>query len=273
MKKRPVLHQLALPSIEWYLASVCIAASVFFSAAATAQANTLNLPQQLNFPGLTFSTPLTYSHPLPVHQPTNILSFTTRAELMITKNTKKKPLESIVLTPTLSAIQPTETPAPQITPAIDVQAAATELEETPSPTPTTEPTTPATSPTNYTPVQQSNPGGLNADDIFGMVNAYRASQGLPAFQEDAKTCSLAQQRAPEVAGEVASGNMHAGLIAMNLPYWNTENIISMNSDQAAFNWWINDPIHHDAIVSHNIYSCVACSGISCAEEFTSYVAK
>src|SRR5579862_4956626 len=126
MKKRPVLHQLA---------SLCIAASVFFSATTAAQANTLTLPQQFNFPGLTFSTPLTYSHPLPLHTPTNILSFKARTELTLTnaKNTKKKPLEEIVLTPTLSAIQPTEieteaeTPSPTTAPVIDVQAAATEL--------------------------------------------------------------------------------------------------------------------------------------------------
>jgi len=270
MKKRPVLHQLALPGIVWYLASFCIAASVFFFGATTAHANTLNLPQQFNFPGLTFSTPLTYSHPLPVHVPTNVLSFTTHAELTINKNTKKKQIESIVLTPTLPVVQPTEDTAPQTSPTIDVQAAATELEETPTPTPSPEPTTPVA---NYTPAPQSNPGGLNAADIFGMVNAYRASQGLPAFQEDPRACTVAQERAPQVAGEVASGTMHAGLRALNLPYWNTENIISMNSDQAAFNWWINDPIHHDAIVSHNVYSCIACSGNNCAEEFTSFVPK
>jgi len=266
MKKRPVLHQLA---------SLCIAASVYFVAATPTLANTFNPPQLLTFPGLSFSSPLTYSNPLPQHLTTN-LSFTTHPKLRITKNTQKRPLESIVLTPTLSAIQPTEiteTTTPPTTPTIDVQEAATELEETPTPTPSPVPTTPATPPTNYTPAPQSNPGGLNAADIFGMVNAYRAQQGLPAFQEDPRACTVAAERAPQVDGEVASGTMHAGLKALNLPYWDTENIISMNSDQAAFNWWINDPIHHDAIVSHNIYSCIACSGNACAEEFTSFVAR
>jgi uncharacterized protein YkwD len=67
--------------------------------------------------------------------------------------------------------------------------------------------------------------------------------------------------------------MHSGLYALNLPYWNTENIIQMNSDSGAFNWWINDPIHRDAILGNSTYSCVACSGNDCAEEFTSYQAK
>jgi uncharacterized protein YkwD len=264
MKKRPVLHQLA---------SFCIAASVFFSAATIANANTFTPPQQLTYPGLTFSAPLTFTT-RPLSETTSLISFTAHNKLVITKDTKKKQLEAIVITPTLAAIQTTVTATPQTSPTIDVQATATELATEPTSTPTPEPTTATTAaPTNYTPDPQSNPGGLNAEDLFGMVNAYRASQGLPAFQEDAKTCSLAQQRAPIVGGEIASGNMHAGLKAMNLPYWNTENIISMNSDQAAFNWWINDPIHHDAIVSHNVYSCVACSGNSCAEEFTSYQPK
>ena|ERR1700722_1643644 len=186
-----------------------------------------------------------------------------------------KPLEAIVLTPTV-----TETPAidstnwVQPTPTIFAQptAAVSEAQDpTISPTPTQEPTDAPIA--SYTPAPESNTGGLNASDIFSMVNTYRAQQGLLAFQQDAKTCSLAQVRAPEVAGEVASGNFHAGLIAMDLDYWNTENIIQMNSDQAAFNWWINDPIHHAAIVSNNTYSCVACSGNSCAEEFTSYAPR
>ncbi len=270
MKKRPVLHQLA---------SLCIAASVFFLAATPTHADTFNPPQQLSFPGLTFSSPLSFSHPLSLHE-SSIISFTPHtAKLILTKETKKKPLEAIVLSPTLAAIQATTTPETQTetptptTPVIDVKATATEIEQTPTSTPTPQPTTPAISTTNYSAAPQSNPGGLNADILFSMVNTYRASQGLPAFQQDAKTCSLAQQRAPMIAGEIASGTMHSGLRAMNIPYWNTENIISMNSEQAAFNWWINDPIHHDAIVSHNTYSCVACSGNSCAEEFTSYVAK
>ena len=261
MKKRPVLHQLA---------SLCIAASVFFSGATVAHANTFTAPQQFTFPGLTFSTPLTYSKPLSL--PQTHLSFMPQPTLMINKDDQLKPLEAIVLTPTLP--QPTDTIIPKSTPTIDVEATATEIEQTPTATPTPDQTpTATTAPANYTPAPQGNPGGLNAAVLFSMVNAYRASKGLPAFQQDAKTCSLAQERAPAVAGEVASGNMHAGLKAMNLPYWNTENIISMNSEQAAFSWWINDPIHHAAIVSNQTYSCVACSGNSCAEEFTSYAPK
>jgi len=265
MKKRPVLHHLVI---------LCFVVGMFFPAPASAKADTFTLPQNYHYAGLTFSDPLTYTASSNPRLTTNI-KFTSKHTLRINKDDTMKPLEAIVLTPTVTqtpvtdsttVIQPTPTIFTQPTTAISETQAPTV-----SPTPTQQPTdTPIAS---YTPVPESNAGGLNASDIFSMVNAYRAQQGLPAFQQDAKTCSLAQVRAPEVAGEVASGNFHAGLIAMNLPYWNTENIISMNSDQAAFNWWINDPIHHAAIVSNNTYSCVACSGNACAEEFTSYQAK
>ena len=272
--KRPVLHQLII---------FCLAVSTFFFAAQFAQANTFTFPQQFNYPGLTFSAPLTFSHSPMLPHPTEKLTFSQQNKLRLNKNTDKKPLEAIVLTPTLSEttdITPAPTESlPDSTPTVSTQDQVNlETTETAdravssTPEPTIQPTLTSTPPA-YSPAPQANPGGLNAADIFTMVNTYRASQGLPAFQKDAKTCSLAAERAPEVSGEVASGNMHAGLEAMNLPYWNTENIISMNSDQAAFNWWINDPIHHEAIVGNFTYSCVACSGNSCAEEFTSYQPK
>lgn len=269
--KRPVLHHFAV---------FLIATGTFLFAASFVQADTFSFPQLYHYEGLTFSNPLTYTKTPTIPEPTTTISFSTKHKLLINKNDTLKPLEAIVLTPTASTVDPTSpVTMPQPTPTIYIQPTTTELmtqDESISstPTPTQQPTaTDTPAPASYTPASQSNPGGLNAADLFSMVNSYRASQGLPAFQQDAKTCSLAQERAPEVAGEVANGDMHAGLIAMNLPYWNTENIISMNSDQAAFNWWLGDPIHHAAIVSNNTYSCVACSGNSCAEEFTSYVTK
>jgi uncharacterized protein YkwD len=265
--KRPVLHQLAI---------FIIAAGTFLSSASFAQANTFTVPRTYHYPGLTFTGPLAYSKPLAFPETSTTILFTSQHKLTINKDDTLKPLESIVLTPTVTEPSISTEDLAQPTPTVFAQPISDTISHeesiSPTPTPTTEPTTTPTTP-SYTPIPQTNAGGLNAADIFSMVNSYRASQGLPAFQQDAKTCSLAATRAPEVAGEVASGNMHAGLLAMNLSYWNTENIISMNSDQAALNWWINDPIHHAAIVSNNTYSCVACSGNSCAEEFTSYASK
>jgi uncharacterized protein YkwD len=141
------------------------------------------------------------------------------------------------------------------------------LADTKAPEPTLAPTTPATAP-----IQLSN-GGLNADTLFDMSNSYRASQGLPAFQKDDRVCALAASRAPEVGAEIAEGHMHSGLRARNLPYRNSENIISYRTEEGAFNWWVNDKIHHDQLVGNYTYSCVACSGHACAQEFTNFQPK
>lgn len=187
------------------------------------------------------------------------------------------------------AVKPTTLPVVDPTPTIFV-ANLVEAKTIPSVTPTTapaatptktpQPTTkpsenPTETPNTPPPAPQSlaNPGGLDAEKLFSMSNEFRAARGLPPFQKDERTCSLAASRAPEVAGEVASGALHAGLASRGLPYWNTENIISMSSEEAAFTWWVNDPIHHDAIVGNFTYSCVACSGNNCAQEFTNYQAK
>lgn len=129
----------------------------------------------------------------------------------------------------------------------------------------------ANSPLTATPTPSS---GLNPDILFKLVNNYRKQLGLIEFQKDLKTCKLATDRAPEIYNEIyVTHTMHKGMYDRNLPYWNTENIISMNSEQNAFNWWINDPIHREAIVGNSLYSCVACSGNTCDEEFTSYLPK
>lgn len=150
----------------------------------------------------------------------------------------------------------------------------TAVSPTPSPDPTAKPTEKPSEPPTETakPVSLSN-GGLNADVLFDMSNKYRADQGLAAFTKDDRACALAASRAPEIGEEIANGHMHSGLRARNLPYWNSENIISMRSEAAAFNWWINDKIHHDQIVGDYKYSCVACDGNNCAQEFTNFVNK
>ncbi|MGI8419445.1 MAG: CAP domain-containing protein [Candidatus Levyibacteriota bacterium] len=241
------------------------------SSASLAHAETFTPPTQYAYAGLTFTEPLTYEGPW--LKTTENLSFTARSQLQIAKTDPKKPLEAIVITTLIPTI-PTNDGSSILPTPVTTHTLKTALASTVTPT-ATSPTQAAT----YTPTTQpqatvtQNLGGLNPDTLFSMVNSYRQSNGLPAFQKDDKSCSLAASRAPEIAGEMAAGTMHSGLRARNLPYWNTENIISMNSEVAAFNWWINDSIHRQAIESTNTFSCVACSGNSCAEEFTSYQAK
>jgi uncharacterized protein YkwD len=116
-------------------------------------------------------------------------------------------------------------------------------------------------------------GSLNADVLFNMINTHRSSIGLPPFQKDAGLCSVAQSRAPELYSEVFGGYMHAGFYARNLPYWATENMIHQDTEQAAFNWWMNSSVHRGAIEGNYTHACGACQGKSCAMIFTSFVPK
>jgi uncharacterized protein YkwD len=260
MKQKLLLHRFA---------TVALTLGIFLSGASLAHAETFTPPQQYSYEGLTFSDPLTYEGKTP--KSTSHLSFSSHhPKLEIAKTDQQKPLEAIIITPTITDT-PTQGPSVLPTPLVAPDPTKAVLASTIVPA-TTTPTTAPYTPTPPT-ATATNPGGLNPDTLFSMVNSYRQSKGLPAFQKDDKTCSLAASRAPEIAGEIAAGTMHSGLQARNLPYWNSENIISMNSEAAAFNWWINDTIHRQAIESNNTYSCVACSGNACAEEFTSYQPK
>lgn len=207
----------------------------------------------------------------------------------VAANTKDKPQvlaahTQITITPT-PFVDPTPTvyvsnlaepkTLPSITPSVSpvsakkATATPTPLPDIDIPTPTKAPLTPPPA----APQSTANPGGLDAEKLFSMSNDYRAARGLPALQKNDQVCSLAASRAPEIAAEVASGALHSGLHARALPYWNTENIISMSSEESAFNWWINDPIHHQAIVGNFTYSCVSCVGNNCAQEFTNFQPK
>jgi len=248
--------------IKRFLVSGVVGLFLFSIIALPAHAVELTLPSVVSNDGLSWDIQ---------NQQLATMNITTTPDLSVAHKPKSDSLTDIILSPapgqTSTSTQtatPTPAPTPPIVPQLEISLTAVEV--TPSPTP-------IPSPTQTPDSQLSNPGGLNADTLFSMVNNYRASNNLPVFQKNDQVCQVAQTRAPEVSNEVATGTMHAGLKAMNLPYWNTENIISMNSEAAAFNWWLNDPIHHAAIVGNFTYSCAACSGDSCAEEFTNFQPK
>ncbi len=241
--------------------------SLAFFSVSQVEATSLTLTPQYQHDGLEFSEPLVFEKELPKFSLLTI-SFDTSSSSLLSLNAPSKsnvPLETLV-TP-----KPKHVTYPTITPTKQPQPTTPFL--TPTKTPTPQPTaTPTPVPQPSSPIL-STPGGLNADKLFSMANSYRAERGLPAFQKDERSCQLAAARAPEIAEEVATGTMHSGLQARNLPYWNTENIISMRTEEEAFTWWINDDIHRRAIEGNFTYSCVACSGNSCAQEFTNYQPK
>lgn len=143
-------------------------------------------------------------------------------------------------------------------------------EPSPSPSSTPKPSQTSTPSPTSAPVTLAN---SNSETMFNMVNDYRSKLGLKAFEKDERICKIAQQRAPQVNGELQSGNLHKGFKDLNLPYWATENIAAYASLKEDFNFWISDYIHKKAIESDNKYSCVACSGTSCSQIFTSFVQK
>ena len=252
-------------------AALFFVSSTFLSTATFAHAETFVLPQQFQHPGLTFSQSLRFDNAKKLNIHSSTIQFTLTNKLSLKDEKKKEQLENIVLAPTLDPQDPTPTATAEATP--------TDL-----PTPSPEPTTaqlytpaPTAIPTpTVTPAvtqAQLTTGGLNGDTLFSMVNTYRQSNGLAPLEKDDRECTLAASRAPEINNEIATGTMHSGLAARALSYWNSENIISMNSEAAAFNWWINDPIHKQAILGAYKYSCTACSGNACAQEFTNFQPK
>jgi uncharacterized protein YkwD len=115
---------------------------------------------------------------------------------------------------------------------------------------------------------------LNADVLFNMVNAYRSSIGLASFQKDERICSVAASRGPELDNEIyVTHTMHAGFYARNLPYWATENMISMQTEQQALDWWLHSPVHRAAIEGDYKYACTGCYGRSCDMIFTNFSPK
>lgn len=115
---------------------------------------------------------------------------------------------------------------------------------------------------------------LSADVLFDLVNTYRQKLNLPAFIKDESLCSITTSRAPEVYNEIfVQGPMHKGFYSKNLPYFATENIIYMRNEESALNWWLNSPIHKNAVLGKYTYSCIACSGQSCSEIFTNFEPK
>jgi hypothetical protein len=138
-------------------------------------------------------------------------------------------------------------------------------EPTPTPSPTSSPDAPE---------GEANasvaPGSSGGEAMWGMINGYRTSNGLPAFEKSGRLCSIAAERAPEIAGNAASGDVHSGFRARGLGYpVAIENAVAMGSLEANFNWWINSSLHRGSILGPDLkYSCVECSGGSCVQIFS-----
>lgn len=160
-----------------------------------------------------------------------------------------------------------------------VYAKDTKQNSLPTPTPTIEYSKPlktdlssSSAALTVNPIEQNHQ--LNSDILYNLVNQYRRNIGLYEFKKTPELCQLAQERSTEIYNEIfITRNMHSGLYSRDLPYRITENIIYANTEEEALRWWLNSHVHRHAIESNYKYSCLACSGNSCSELFTSYEIK
>lgn len=111
---------------------------------------------------------------------------------------------------------------------------------------------------------------LDSNAVFFMINAFREKLGLPKFEKDERLCTIASERAEEIPNEVATGKIHAGFYARNLPYFAIENAKYGGNEKEVVGWWLHSPIHKSTIVGNMKYSCVACTDTSCSEIFSSF---
>ena len=267
---KSIYLKLVMDRFKKFAIHLSLLLALLFSASSAHAEEELNIPQPLKHEGLTFEQPL----PEGMSIETLAIDSNSFQKLEFRAN-----LDDIGEEPEATPT-PTEKPEASTTPSPTPSKQVAKLVTptlAPSPTPTPIKSGPTTAPPTTTQPTQTGSntsnGGLNADVLFSMSNNYRAGRGLPPFQTDARICSLAAQRAPEIAAEISEGHMHSGKNSHNFPYWFNENIITMRSEAEAFNWWVNDPIHHDAIVGNYTHSCVACSGTACVQEFTNFQPK
>jgi uncharacterized protein YkwD len=141
---------------------------------------------------------------------------------------------------------------------------------TPSPLPTAAPVVETVSGAAAT--TQSEQPALSSGEseiLYSKVNEYRTSHGLPPFERSERLCSIARERAPEIAGEVATGSIHSGFYGRGYGYPDVENAVGMGSVDANFNWWVNSDLHRRSILGSDLkYSCLECSNGNCVQIFS-----
>lgn len=120
-------------------------------------------------------------------------------------------------------------------------------------------------------VSQQKPTSLNAETVFNLVNQRRNQSGLPDLVKDRALCTIARERAPQLHEEImVTGRMHEGFYSRKLPFAAVENIIYMNTEYSAVEWWMNSPIHRASIMGSYTHTCVACWGNSCTQIFAAF---
>lgn len=98
-----------------------------------------------------------------------------------------------------------------------------------------------------------------ASQVLALINTARAENGLAALNANDKLAAAAQAHSDDMAcnnflshtGSNGS-NVHGRVVAAGYaPSYSEEIIFASGTPQDAFNWWMNDQIHRDAILNPN----------------------
>jgi uncharacterized protein YkwD len=98
------------------------------------------------------------------------------------------------------------------------------------------------------------------NEIATLINSARSQAGLPALTLNAQLAAAAQGHSIDMAcfsllshtGSDGSSIYERIVAAGYVPSYSLEIIYAGGYPQDAFNWWMNDQIHHDAILSWNV---------------------
>jgi uncharacterized protein YkwD len=98
------------------------------------------------------------------------------------------------------------------------------------------------------------------NEIAALINQARAQNGLPALTLNAQLAAAAQGHSIDMAcfsllshtGSDGSSIYDRILASGYAPVYWEEIIYAGGYPQTAFNWWMNDPVHHDAILAASV---------------------
>lgn len=115
-----------------------------------------------------------------------------------------------------------------------------------------------------------NPAELSADKLFQIVNEWRVKEGYQQYEKSEFTCEISNQRLPEIKINFN----HAGFSAerfcpKDLDCKIGENLVEgYNSEEEAFNSWLNSPTHRNNLESDYTHSCIKCDSGYCVHIFS-----
>jgi uncharacterized protein YkwD len=122
------------------------------------------------------------------------------------------------------------------------------------------------------------PNGVYAAQVLTLINAARTAAGLPGLSVNARLSASAQAHSDDMAchnllshtGSDGS-SIYARIAAAGYSpsYWG-EIIFASGSAQQAFDWWMNDKPHRDAILDPNVDDFGAGFSYLAGSEYGSY---